>query len=442
MTQSETALSNTNHDELSGENVRVVVRRKPACKVELLVKTSPSIVEQAKKAAIKTISKDIALPGFRKGRAPDDMIMKKFPNDVERQLHKSIADLAFIEAQRVAKVPVLNNNSAISFDLKTQTPEGAELVFAYETEPKIPSVDPKLFVPKPVKRAEVAQKQIDEAVRQMMFFYAQWKPITERPIQDGDYIMIDLDTIDGETVQKVFHHIRFEVSAERMANWMKELVKGAKSGDVLEGLSEADDTATDEEKKEFKPKKVRIHILKVEEAVLPELNDEFAKKVGAPNVEEMRQSISNLLNKQADEKVQTEIREQANDFLIAQYPFDLPQSLIETEKKHRQSQLLNDPKFKASWQKMSQEERKNLEEKIANESAQAVRLFYLSRQVVHEAKLPVTHQEVQDEAIAILQSYGSRNLEIDRIPKEVYALALSKVILAKAQDFIIQQQKA
>ncbi len=441
MTQSETAV-NTNHDELSGENVSVVVRRKPACKIELLVKTNPRIVEQAKKSAIKTVSKDIALPGFRKGRAPDDMILKKFPNDVERQLHKSIADLAFIEAQRVAKVPVLNNNSAISFDLKGQTPEGAELVFAYETEPKIPSVDPKLFVPKPVKRTEVAEKQLDEAVRQMMFFYAQWKPITERSIQEGDYIMIDLDTIDGETVQKVFHHIRFEVSAERMANWMKELVKGAKSGDVLEGLSEADDTASDEEKKEFKPKKVRIHILKVEEAVLPELNDDFAKKVGAPNVEEMRLSISNLLNKQADEKVQTEIREQANDFLIAHYQFDLPQSLIDTEKKHRQSQLLNDPKFKASWQKMSQEERKNLEEKIANESAQAVRLFYLSRQVVHEAKLPVTHQEVQDEAIAILQSYGSRNLEIDRIPKEVYALALSKVILAKAQDFIIQQQKA
>ena len=48
---------------------------------------------------------------------------------------------------------------------------------------------------------------------------------------------------------------------------------------------------------------------------------------------------------------------------------------------------------------MSQEERKTLEDKIGQESAQAVRLFYLSRQIVQGAKIPVTHKEVQNEAI-------------------------------------------
>lgn len=367
------------------------------------------------------------------------MILKKFPKDVEKQLHKSIADAAFLEAQKIAKVPLLNNNSPISFDLKKQSEEGAELIFAFETEPKIPSVDPQLFTAKEVKRAEVGEKQIEEAIRQMMFFYAQWKSVSERPIQVGDYIMIDLDTVDGETTQRVFNNIRFEVSPARMANWMKQLVIGAKAGDVLEGISEADADASEEELKEFKPKKIRLHILKVEEAVLPELNDEFAKKVGAPDVAQMRQSITDLLNKQADEKAQTELREQVNEFLIEKYAFDLPQSLIDTEKKHRQTQIMREPKFKANWNKMSQEERKNWEQKIEEESASAVRIFYISRQIVHDAKIPVTHKEVQDEAIATLHSYGSRNVEIDRIPKEIYALALSKVILAKAQDEILKK---
>ncbi|HSX25973.1 MAG TPA: trigger factor [Chlamydiales bacterium] len=428
--------------EIAGKQVRVLVYRKPACLIELNVKAAAEIVKQARKEAIKGVNKEVTLPGFRKGKAPDEMILKKYPADVERQLHKSIADVAFQEAQKIANVPVLNNNSSISFDLKKISDEGAELVFAFETEPKVPSVDGKLFVPKPVERAEVAEKQIEEAVRQMMFFYAQWKLVEDRPIQEGDYIMIDLDTVEGETVQRVFNHIRFEVSGQRMANWMKLLVIGAKSGAILEGMSEVDETATEEERREFKPKKVRLHILKVEEAVLPELNDEFAKKVGAANVAHMRQSIADLLNKQADEKARNDLREQVNEFLIAEYAFELPKSLIETEKKHRQAQLMQDPKFKANWNRMSQEERKNIEEKIENESAQAVRLFYLSRQVVHDAKIPVTHKEVQDEAIATLQSYGSRNVEIDRIPKEIYALALSKVILAKSQENILQKQKA
>jgi trigger factor len=424
--------------EITSEDVKVQIQRKAQCKIELHVKTSPSMVREARKNAIKSISKEVSLPGFRKGRAPEETILKKFPADVEKQMHKEVADLAFVAAQKVAKVPVLNNNSPISFDLKNRSEEGFELVFSFETEPQIPEVDASRFTPKSVDRAEVGEKQIEEAIRQMRFFYAQWKLVTDRAIQDGDYIMIDLDTIEGENVQRVFNHIRFEVSKDRMANWMKKLVEGARAGDILNGISEADETATEAEKAEFKPKNVRITILKVEEASLPELDDAFAKKVGASDIAHMRQSITDLLNKQADDKVHNELREQVNDFLIENYLFDLPQSLIETEKKHRLNQLMQDPKFKPDWQKMSSEEKKTLEQKLTHESEQAVRLFYLSRQIVQSAKIPVTHQEVQNEAISIYQSYG-RTIQADQLPKEIYALALSKVILAKAQDFVMKK---
>jgi trigger factor len=223
-----------------------------------------------------------------------------------------------------------------------------------------------------------------------------------------------------------------------MANWMKALVEGAKVGDVLEGTSEPDDTETDEEKNEFKPKKVRVTILKVEKAKLPELNDEFAKKVGAADVDAMRQSIIGMLNKQADEKVHGELREQVNDFLIEKYPFELPHSLIDTEKKHRLQQLAKNPEFRENWQKMIPDEQKTIEKNLENESGQAVRLFYLSRKIVNDAKISITHKEIQDEAIATLRSFGKSKIE--KIPKEVYALALSKIILAKAQDHILAEK--
>jgi trigger factor len=429
-------------EELINEQVRVQVQHKSACRVEMHVKTGVNLVKEARKNGIKTVAKEVTFPGFRKGKAPDEMILKKFPADVEKQTHKALADLAFVAAQKVAKVPVLNNNSQISFDLKNQSAEGAEMVFSFETEPKIPNPDRTGFEKKAVVKAEVAEKQIEEAIRQMRFFYANWKLVSERPIQDGDYIMIDLDTVEGDVVQNVFHHIRFEVSKERMANWMKKLVQGAKAGDVLEGVSEPDETATEAEKQEFKPKNIRLSILKVEESELPELNDEFAKKVGASDVVHMRQSISDLLNKQANEKVESELREQVNDYLIEKYQFELPVSLVNTEIKHRFDQLKNDPKFKEKWGSMSQEERSKLQDKLSEESHQAVRLFYLSRQIVQNEKIPVTHQEVQNEAVSIYNSHAGRNVEIDQMPKEVYALALSKVILAKAQGFILSNEKA
>jgi trigger factor len=422
------------------QTVQVKVTEKPACRIELDVIAPPEMVQNAQKLAIKSVSKEISLPGFRKGKAPEAMILKKFPADVERKLQKELADLAFVTAQKTAKIPVLNNNSPISFDSKKISLEdGAELVFSFETEPKIPEIDASKFSEKPLTKPEVADKQIDEAIRQMRFFYAQWTPVQDRPIQDGDYIMIDLDTVENDETQRVFNHIRFEVTKDKMADWMKKLVEGAKSGDVLNGVSEPDTTATEAEKAEFKPKNVRITILKVEEATLPELDDAFAKKVGATDPAHMRQAITDLLNKQADDKVQNDLRDQVNDFLIANYTFELPQSLIETEKKHRFNQMMHDPKFKAGWNKMSQEDRKSLEEKTALEANEAVRIFYLSRQIVKSNNIAVTHQEVQTEAISIYQSHAGGNVEADQMPKEIFALALSKVILTKAQDHILKK---
>ena len=413
--------SNTpSHDIVKNEEIEVSVRRKPSCRVELTVKVFPPIIDQARKAAIKTISKEVAIPGFRKGKAPEETILKRYPQEVEKQLHKTLADLSYTAAQKLVHIPLLNNNAQITFDLKNHSDKEAELVFSFETEPLIPTVDPQLFVRKSVERAEVTDKQIDEAIRQMMFFYADWNPIENRSIQDGDYITIDLDTIEDEGApQRVFNHVRFEVSKERMASWMKRLVEGAKAGDVLEGISESDDTASEEEKNTFKPKKVRVSILKAEEVSLPELNDEFSKKVGAETVEKMRESVAAMLNHRADDGVKEALGEQVSDFLVENYAFDLPASLIAAETKHRKEQLLKDPAFRKNWDHhMTPAEKEAREETISIESGHAIRLFYLARAVVHQANIPITQQEVQHEAISTMHSFGHRGVHPEKIPRK------------------------
>lgn len=424
--------------EFKNDKVHVTALFKPACEVELRVKASPSLVQSARREAIKAVSKEISIPGFRRGKAPEEMIQKKFSRDVERKLHDRLADAAFVEAQKLANIPVLNHHSTVTYDLQKMGPEGSELLFRFETDPKIPSVDRQLFQPKPVHRAEVGDKQVDEAIQQMRFFFADWTPVLDRPIQEKDYLIVDIDTIDGEVSERVFNQVRFEVSSERMAEWMRKIVLGAKMGDVVEGISEPDADATEQEKLEFRPKKVRVKIFKVEEAALPELDDVFAKRVGSSDVAQMRQSIFERLSNQAALQARDQLREQVNEFLIAQYPFELPRSLVQTEKDHRQSQLFKNEEFKRDWDGLSAEERKKFEDRLFDESLQSLRLFYLSRKIIHDAQISVTHQEIQDEAIATLNARDkSHQISVDQIPREVFALAMSKVMLAKAQNFII-----
>lgn len=428
--------------ELINDDVRVLIQKKDACQVEFQVTASKNLVHKAKLDAAKAVNKEVSLPGFRKGKAPESMILKNYPHEVEKRFHKSLADLAFVEAQKLAKIPVLNNSSTITFNMKKMDENGADLTFLFETEPVAPSVDPKLFVPQPVSRKEVGEKEVKEAIRQMAFFYAKWESVEDREIEEGDFIMIDLDTIEGTETKRVFDQVRFEVIPERMAEWMRKLVLKAKVGDTLEGMSEPDHDASESEKQEFTPKKVLVHIRKVEKAALPEINDEFAKKVGASDVAAMHTLVEGVLKKQVEDKAEEEIREQVNHFLVTTYSFDLPKSLVQAEFDHRYSNAKKNPEFMAHINKASEEQKKKIADRILEETNQSLRLFYLSKHIIQEAQIPVTHNEVNQRAVEHRRMNRMGLEPNESIAKEEYALALSMVFLTKAQDFIIEKQKA
>jgi trigger factor len=418
---------------LEGSDVTVAIHRKPACRIELEVKASPILVAAARKEAIKRVGKEVVFPGFRKGKAPEEIILKKYADAVEQEWHKAIADLAFMAAQKKERVPLLSNTK-ISFDLKNHSLiQGAEISFTFETEPTVPSVDTKLFEAKPIAATPVGDKEIDEAIRQTRFFFAQWNPLKDRGIQNGDYIMIDLDTLE-DTPTKVFDHIRFEVSDERMAPWMKNLVIGAKAGDVLEGMTQPDANASEEEQKEFPPKKVRLTIHKAEEATLPAVDDEFAQKMGAGSVDAMRDSIRTILQQNVDDKEKTVLREQVNDFLTSTYRFEVPLSLIAAEETHRKQQA------NQRLDKLSPEEKKKAEKELYDQSEEAIRLFYLTRKLVQDAQISITQADVQNQAIESAKAFGEQ-LDPAHLPKEVFALALSKVLMTKAQDYVLANSK-
>ena len=122
--------------------------------------------------------------------------------------------------------------------------------------------------------------------------------------------------IEEDPPHKLFADVRFEVTDRSMAKWMKDLVLGHTRGEILEGVSIPDEDASKKDKEELKPKKVRVVIKEVEEATLPELNDEFARRLGAPSVDEMHNNVEQLLNQKADGHVQEKLREEVSEVLL------------------------------------------------------------------------------------------------------------------------------
>ena len=71
--------------------------------------------------------------------------------------------------------------------------------------------------------------------------------------------LLDVDVIEETPSTPLFNHTRFEVTEKSMAKWMRDLVLGKNAGDTVEGISVPDEDASEEDKEDLKPKKVRSH---------------------------------------------------------------------------------------------------------------------------------------------------------------------------------------
>ena len=430
----------TEAQQLTNEHVQVLVHHKPACVVEYEVEAQVGLVKNARKRAVKVVAKEVTLPGFRKGKAPDELILKNFPGDVDKQWQEEIADEAFRESQKLAKIPLISRDARVTFRMKAHSlDKGATLSLSFETEPNIPSVDPKQFEPKTVKRPEANDEKVSETIRQVQLFFATWEQITSRPVQEGDFILLDVDVIEEMPPSPLFSNTRFEVADKSMAKWMRDLVIGKTVGETVEGVSVPDDDASLEDKEDLKPKKVRIHIKAIEEPKMPELNDDFAKRLGAGSVEEMRNTILQLLTRQADAHFQEAMREQASEFMLTKFPFELPASLIEKETHFRMKQLIGDPDFKKYWENLSDDERKKTLQTIYQQSEKAVRMFYLCRKVISDAKIRISAEDLPPSPTTPLEMLltPQKLHHHQQNPEIQHAEAFSRLVLEKAEDWII-----
>ena len=431
-------------EEFKGKDLTFTIHRKPKCTVEFHVKASPSLVKAAYQNAVKAVSKHVSFPGFRKGRAPPEAVQKKYPGEIDKEWQQEIANAAFPECEKIAHIPILKKDSKISFNLKSHSlDKGAELVLTFETEPTIPAVEPKKFNLNPVERPAVTDVQIEETIRQIHFFFAQWKPINDRPVQEGDFVILDVEVIDNAPSHPLFSNTRFEVTDKSMAKWMKDLVIGQQIGSSVEGESYPDATVSEKEKENFPAKKIRITVKVIEEAILPPMDEKLLSMVGVTSHDELRSNVERLLNEKADSHVKEAQRTQVVDFLLHQHPFDLPPSFIMNETRFRMKQLSSDPQFSAEWSKMTKDEQNNAIQALMSQSEKAVRLFYICNRLIKDAGIKISPEDLPKPPTTPLEVLirPQPDYQLQEQDELKEAEAYSRLILEKAEDYIIQQAK-
>ena len=216
--------------------------------------------------AYKAISKQVNIPGFRKGKIPNTLIDQRFGRAyvLEEAINKSIP-VFYAQAARENEVRVVGRPEV---DL-TELNEGNFIKFTVEVDVRPEVVLPDFSKLKVVVDDAVAtDAEIDEQVDGLRARFGTLTAL-DRAVQDGDFLSVDLVArIDGVEVEDgIARNISYEAGSNRMIDGLDDAIRGMSAGEsktFATTLLGAHEGQTSE---------VEVTVHSVKERILPELND-------------------------------------------------------------------------------------------------------------------------------------------------------------------------
>ncbi|SJZ91430.1 trigger factor [Anaerorhabdus furcosa] len=407
-------------------------------KGELKVTIEGQAWKDAQVKAFDKLAKNVEIPGFRKGHAPKNMIEKSVSqNNVMIEAIESVANQLLQEGIKEYDLwPVARPELAID----DMNEDKADIRFIIVVKPEVTLGEYK-GLPYAEDASEVADDEVNAELAKLQENYADM--ITkEGAVENGDTAVIDFegfkDDIAFEGGKAEGHHL--VIGSGSFIPGFEEQLIGAVAGDEKDINVVFPENYHAEELKGA-PVVFKVKVNEVKSKQLPELNDEFAKDVNAPNVETL-EDLKNLIKKDLGENKKTEVENKAMNDLITKVvegaTVDIPQEMIEDET----NQLVNDFANRLQQQgfaldqfmQMTGQTIEQIREQMGKDAENKVKLRLVLEAIAKAEKIEVSDDEVEKEYQAIADQY---KMEIAKVKELISTLSLSEDIrIRKAYDLI------
>jgi trigger factor len=297
-------------------------------RVRVDVEVAPEALERELQTAAGALGRDLKIPGFRKGKVPAAVVLRRVGRDAVLDEAVRRALPGWYEAA------VTDAGIATVGDPKLDLPElpeqGSPLAFSIEVNvrPEAKLGDYKgLEVGR--REAEVPPEEIDAELERLRESVASLETV-DRAVGDGDYAVLDfVGTVDGEPFEGgEARGYPLEIGSNRLVPGFEDQLKGAKAGDEREvRVTFPEDYRA--ENLAGKDAVFATTVKEVKEKKLPELDDDFAAEAGGfDTLDELRADIESRLGEAHERAIDAEFREAAVDAAVAAAKVDVSKELI------------------------------------------------------------------------------------------------------------------
>lgn len=411
--------------------------------VALTIEITKAEFEAAKDKAFKKTGKNITVPGFRKGKAPRKMIEKLYGEGVffEEAFNIIYPDAMEMAVEKSGIKPV----GRADVDLGDPAEEGGLIIIAkVPVEPEVELGEYKgIEVEK--ETVKVLQADVKAELNRMAQRNARTETV-ERKAKKNDTVDIDFEGfVDGVPFEggKAEHHELTLGSGAFIPGFEDQLI-GCKAGD------EKDVVVTFPEEyhaKELAGKeatfKCKVH--KVEETILPEIDDEFAKDVSdtCETLDDLKKEITERLKAERQEAADNAFEEKVLDAVIDGMKADIPAAMIDAQV----DTIVQDFGYRLQMQgmgleqylKMTGTEMGAFRAMFKDQAERQVKTRLALQKVVELEGITVSDKELEEEYAKMAEQY---KMEVEKVKAIVSKEALEGDLkISNALEFIKKNAK-
>jgi len=406
--------------------------------VALTIEITKAELEAAKDKAFKKSGKNITVPGFRKGKAPRKMIEKLYGEGV---FFEEAFNILYPEAMEMAvEKSGIKPVGRADVDLGDPAEEGGLTIIAkVPVEPEVELGEYK-GIEAEKETVKVLQADVKAELNRMAQRFARTETV-DRKAKKNDTVDIDFEGfVDGVAFEggKAEHHELTLGSGAFIPGFEDQLI-GCKAGD------EKDVVVTFPEEyhaKELAGKeatfKCKVH--KVEETILPAIDDEFAKDVSdtCETLDDLKKEITERLKNERQEAADAAFEEKLLDVVLEGMKVDIPQAMIESQI----DSIVQDFGYRLQMQgmgleqylKMTGTEMGAFRAMFKAQAERQVKTRLALQKVADLENIAVTEQEIADEYAKMAEQY---KMDVEKIKTIVAESALSGDLrISNALEFI------
>jgi trigger factor len=399
-------------------------------------------------AAVAGIAKVARLPGFRPGRAPAALILKRFGKDIQEEFRQKVVARAYREGLEQAKLDVLG---VVNVDEgKIEPGLSAAVTFTIDIQPQF-ELPEYLGLPSQIVSTEPTEAEVDDLLENLRRERADFR-VASRPAQKGDYVKLSYHgSVGGQPIaelapsRQVYGDVpqtweEVESAEGGLIPGLGAQLAGLKAGDKQDlavtfpaGFAAAPELAG-------KAAVYAVEVQEVRERVLPALDAEFFKAQQVEGLEALRTQIRQSLRGRKEQENRRAQRQQVSEALAARIEFSLPESLIAAETQGVLRRFMEDNLRRGVPEAEFEKNKKELYENARRAAAGRVKTQLLLAKVAEKEKIQAEERDLDR---AILQEALRANQRPEKVARELardrdrLRSLQQAIVFDKALDFLV-----